>query len=234
MTYMEHYIMIKLDDSIIVHFANKYRTRYRAFCDYCGRDRGYLAKQAAMKPKCKKCGLLSLKREDVRLKMSLAKRNKSPHNKGQVGVSPETSLKMSKAARNRTPDTRNTGPKTLSTRIKISCKIRGIQESDFIDFSTSKEHRERDKLVARNLTKSCFQRDDYTCQKCQHKGGKLAAHHANSWKFFPEERFSINNLVTLCNKCHRDFHKQFGNGIKTANTREQLEYWISSALSLKS
>ena len=55
--------------------------------------------------------------------------------------------------------------------------------------------------------KSVFERDDYTCQKCflrSKKGNQvyIEAHHLKPFALFPEERFAIDNGVTLCKSCH--------------------------------
>ena len=62
-----------------------------------------------------------------------------------------------------------------------------------------------------------FTRDDFTCQNCLVRGGKLVAHHIeaffnimkkNNIKTYEEaidceELWNTNNGLTLCNKCHR-------------------------------
>lgn len=65
-----------------------------------------------------------------------------------------------------------------------------------------------------------FKRDKYTCIICSSKGVKLNAHHLNSWNKFKEERFLESNGITLCDSCHRDFHKKYGYG---DNTKKQFE-----------
>ena len=64
-----------------------------------------------------------------------------------------------------------------------------------------------------------FERDDYTCQKYGVRGGKLIAHHIKNFADFPELRSAIDNGITLSEKAHKEFHKEYG--IKN-NSREQL------------
>lgn len=68
-----------------------------------------------------------------------------------------------------------------------------------------------------------FARDNWTCQKCGIKGGKLHPHHIQNFAQFPELRFAIDNGITLSKKAHREFHRKYG--IKN-NTREQLEEFL--------
>lgn len=55
-----------------------------------------------------------------------------------------------------------------------------------------------------------FVRDDYTCQKCGERGGKLVAHHMDGFADFPEKRFDADNAATLCKKCHDEFGRLYG------------------------
>ena len=84
---------------------------------------------------------------------------------------------------------------------------------------TPKNDKVRHSLEMKLWRKSIWIRDNFTCQKCQKKGGYLVAHHINNFAEFPELRFAIDNGITFCEKCHRTFHKKYGN---KNNTKEQL------------
>ncbi len=55
-----------------------------------------------------------------------------------------------------------------------------------------------------------FERDSYTCQSCGESGVHLNAHHKKSWKSYPAYRFDVSNGVTLCERCHKEYHKKYG------------------------
>ena|SRR3990167_925341 len=48
-----------------------------------------------------------------------------------------------------------------------------------------------------------FKRDNYTCENCGKRGGKLNADHRMPFAFFPKLRLIVNNGSTLCESCHR-------------------------------
>ena len=64
-----------------------------------------------------------------------------------------------------------------------------------------------------NFRKAVFERDGYTCQRCQSKrGGDLVAHHINGYHWDKDNRTEVDNGATLCEKCHKEFHSIYGYG----------------------
>ena len=209
---------------------------YRDACRSCGEVR--YVKKSRIGTLCKRCGSAkggSSTRgmpgpnrgrrfsELSRAKMSAARSGKSPSNKGS-SHSPETRSKISAAKRGKSPWNKGV-PMSYEQRVKISCSARDIDISQFDELQTPRSKAERDKLADMQLAKMCFERHDYTCDCCGARGTRLHAHHKNSWKFFPEQRFDVENLVALCERCHKLFHKTYGSGKLEPNTAEQyLEF----------
>ena len=60
----------------------------------------------------------------------------------------------------------------------------------------------RKSLEMKIMSEACLKRDNYTCQECKKRGGTLDVHHVKPFSLFPELRFALDNLVTLCHSCH--------------------------------
>jgi len=71
---------------------------------------------------------------------------------------------------------------------------------------------------------SVYERDNHTCRKCNVRGGKLAAHHLFNFSEHPNLRTTLTNGVTLCWRCHLDFHNLYG---RSENTGKQFYAWIN-------
>jgi hypothetical protein len=216
--------MILLNDTIkeLINDVH-YRTKYRATCDTCGVDRGYLDKKNAQKPHCVKCCIRHTKTS--KHKMSLARIGKKPWNKGLKESRVDVVEKMSKAKKGASPANKGK-PVPYEQKVKISCAVRGISLGDFDELQTSNAKLERNKFAELGLHIARFELDNYTCCACGVNKVVLNAHHKNSWKHFPDQRFELANLVSLCVTCHREFHSIYGNGKCAPNTEHQIKEFI--------
>jgi hypothetical protein len=66
-----------------------------------------------------------------------------------------------------------------------------------------------------------FKRDMYECQVCHDKSHKrIVAHHKEAWGINKDLRLIVDNGITLCSKCHKEFHSRYGWG---KNTKAQWD-----------
>ena len=72
----------------------------------------------------------------------------------------------------------------------------------------------------KNFIKSCFVRDNWTCQITGTPShGDVVVHHINGYNWDVKNRTNINNGITLNENIHKEFHKIYGKG---DNTKEQF------------
>ena len=93
---------------------------------------------------------------------------------------------------------------TKKARRKISCAMKrktGKDSHNWRGGITAKDKLERHKFQ-RIIQKQVFERDNYTCQMCDTRGGYLQVDHIQSWADYVELRFSMDNCRTLCMDCH--------------------------------
>ncbi len=121
--------------------------------------------------------------------------------------------------------------KTLTTThfIKISIpgarKHRGSKSRKWNPLLTDKERaKKRDEGPSREWRVGVYERDDYTCRDCGHRGHDLHAHHIIPYAQEQSTRFAVENGITLCVKCHRLFHTQYG----YRYPRNTFENWLGT------
>lgn len=114
---------------------------------------------------------------------------------------------------------------TLETRKRMSESKKGEKSYQWQGGITPENRKIRNSFEMRLWKKACFERDNFTCQRCaESKSGSLNAHHVNNFSSFPELRTSIQNGITLCKLCHQSFHKEYGH---KNNTKLQLEEFLN-------
>lgn len=88
-----------------------------------------------------------------------------------------------------------------------SYKIIEISKESIIS-SQEESGRDRNTTEYKNWRKQVYERDNYTCQKCNIRGTKLNAHHIKQWHDNINLRFNVDNGITLCEKCHKKIHSK--------------------------
>ncbi len=123
-------------------------------------------------------------------------------NKSRLGMknSPEMNKKIGEASK---------GHKlSMNTRLKLSEQRKGEGNPSWQGGITPVNKKLRRTIENKIWREKVFERDDWTCQRCGIRGGKLHAHHINPFSIFPELRFNIDNGMTLCCECHKDVHRK--------------------------
>ena len=139
--------------------------------------------------------------EEKRKKMSLIKMGQTAWNKG---LTKETDKRLMKTAKKVKGNTNWLGKHhSIKTRRKMSIAKRGKNNNLWKGGITSINRLIRVSFKYRLWRELVFERDDWTCQDCGKRGGKLNAHHIKPFSLFPDLRFVINNGITLCRKCHK-------------------------------
>ena len=67
---------------------------------------------------------------------------------------------------------------------------------------TPENKAERQTLQYKKWREAVFERDNWTCQLCGQRGGKLNAHHKVPFCEDKKLRTDISNGITYCEKCH--------------------------------
>jgi hypothetical protein len=117
----------------------------------------------------------------------------------------------------------NEETKKEETRRKISASLQGISLKEWEGFLEDENSLIRKSDEYKKWRESVFQRDNYTCVKCNDKSGNgktvvLNADHIKPFALYSELRTDINNGQTLCVKCHK------------IKTKEDLELFRNSKL----
>jgi len=95
------------------------------------------------------------------------------------------------------------------------------------DLTDEERNNKRNSPEDTKWRKDILKQDNDTCQCCFQEGGKLIAHHIESYGDNKELRTITSNGITLCEEHHIEFHKKYGYG---NNNRKQLEEFLISSI----
>ena len=132
----------------------------------------------------------------------LSGRKKTGTGKGYLGYNKGENNPMYGKAGNQSP---KFGIKLTEDARRIMSEIKKGERHPNWKGGVSKEwHLIRKRIEYKLWRGAIFARDNWTCQECGQRGGRLNAHHIKSFAQYPELRFAIDNGITLCLKCHRE------------------------------
>ena len=149
--------------------------------------------------------------------------------KAQMGhlTSKKTRGKMSEGIKNNLPRTVFKKGQTPWNKNKkypdVSERQKGKNNPNWRGGTTPKNKKIWQGIEMSLWREAVFARDNWTCQKCRERGGKLRPHHIRNFAQFPELRTSIENGITFCDKCHRKFHRKYG---RQNNTKKQINDYL--------
>lgn len=106
---------------------------------------------------------------------------------------------------------------------KISEKLRE-ENSYMYDPSKTDEERIRDRKYPAyyEWRRKVFERDGFTCQSCFDRGVTVNAHHVESYARNKDLRTNISNGMTLCERCHQEYHTAFYRNDATEKTLKEF------------
>lgn len=129
----------------------------------------------------------------------------------QLGITPTTVSSWLRATGVATRD-----QITQRTREKLRAANLGDKRYNWKGGISGQQRLDRGSFQMRLAREACFKRDDFTCRCCQQRGGKLNAHHVWPFQRFPQWKYEVWNLVTLCKACHDKFHMAAGGPVHVA------------------
>lgn len=196
-------------------------TKWNCICE-CGNIKVFLTTQLTT-GRTKSCGCVYKNKDKTRIDLI----GKTFGKLIVVKKSNEQSMWLCKCDCGNEVICRSTSLKSGSTK-SCGCfrkeKLSG-ENSRYWKGGVTKENKENKKNYSFFLikwSKNIKERDNNECKKCK-KTEKLHAHHIINILFDITKILDINNGITLCETCHKNFHKIYG---KLKNNNEQLEKFL--------
>ena len=137
------------------------------------------------------------------------KKNSDAHKGRESGMKGKTHSEESKK---KNSDAHKGKTASVETRKKLSELRKGEKHPRWNPNKTDEERLdERHYPAYYDWRMQVFERDRFTCQKCgDDRGGNLEAHHIEGYSYNKELQVVVENGITFCEKCHKNFHKTYG------------------------
>lgn len=130
--------------------------------------------------------------------IGICRPNKTSFSKGhKIGVGRELS-EETKAKISANRKGKNTGARSEEIRRKISEAQKGEKSVNWKGGKSKELKRLRMSADFKIWRESVYKRDNWTCQECGQRGGKLHPHHIMPFAEYEDLRFDVNNGITLC------------------------------------
>lgn len=95
---------------------------------------------------------------------------------------------------------------SVETKLKMSEDRKGSKNPAWKGGTTSINQIDRKIAEQKQWAIDVKNRDNYTCQCCGKRGGKLRSHHIRLYSLYPKLRIDLKNGITLCATCHKKVH----------------------------
>lgn len=107
-------------------------------------------------------------------------------------------------------------------------RLTGKTGKDSIRYNPNltEEDRKKDRGdLSKKWSRKILELNNFTCNKCDKKGGRLHAHHLDGYSANKEKRLLLSNGVCLCKPCHIEYHSEF-----KGKPIEEIDYhkWIGA------
>lgn len=131
-------------------------------------------------------------------------------NKNCIGKQNRIGSQCSEITRKKISESKRGNKCTTETRKKMSLAQSGFKGSNWKGGITVENKKIRASIEYRLWREAIFARDGFVCQKCKEKNIYLHPHHILNFADYPELRFAIDNGITFCRECHKQYHHIYG------------------------